>query len=75
MRALSDTGGTVQVYLDRMDGPLVAEVDVPKGNEWKTSTASLSSFHRGVHNLFVMLKDDAKVEMEIYGLFYSGNWS
>ena len=62
VKALSANGGTIQIRIDKVDGPLVAEITIPKGNEWKTIEAKGSKLQKGVHTLFVVLKD---MEVEI----------
>jgi hypothetical protein len=57
VKAKSATGGTIQIHTDKIDGPVVAEVKIPKGNELKAVEAKVSKAQNGVHNLFVVLKD------------------
>jgi hypothetical protein len=62
--ALSQTGGTLQIRLDKTDGPLLAEVKIPKGTGWTTIDTRLLKYQKGVHNLFVSLKDNNPVEID-----------
>jgi hypothetical protein len=64
VRAMSNSGGTLQLRLDKPDGPAIAETKIPKGTEWKIIKASLTSFKPGVHNLIVSLKDNSDVEVD-----------
>ncbi len=57
VKAQSENGGTLQIRLDKVDGPIVVEVTIPKGNDWKIVEARFSKAQKGVHNLFVVLKD------------------
>lgn len=57
VKSLSEKGGTLQIRLDKVDGPVIAEVKVPKGKSWNTIEAKVSKFQSGVHHLFVVLKD------------------
>ena len=57
VKAKSATGGIVQIHVDKIDGPIVAEVTIPKGNELKAIEGKVSKTQKGVHNLFVVLKD------------------
>jgi hypothetical protein len=61
---MSNSGGTLQLRLDKPDGPAIAETKIPKGTEWKIIKASLTSFKPGVHNLIVSLKDNSDVEVD-----------
>jgi beta-xylosidase len=64
VRALSATGGTLQIKLDNTDGPVIGQVTIPKGNEWKTVTAPLLLFRPGMHNLFATMKDNAYIKID-----------
>jgi hypothetical protein len=64
VRAISNSGGTLQIRLDNINSPVIAEIKIPKGTEWKIIKAPLTSFKPGVHNLFVTLKDDSNVEVD-----------
>ena len=57
VKALSESGSILQFRLDKVDGPVIAEVKVPKGTNWNTIEAKLSKQQTGIHNLFVVLKD------------------
>ena len=63
IRALSEKGGTLEIRLDKADGPVIAEVMIPKGTSWNTVEAKVSKFQPGIHNLIVVLKD-TPVEMD-----------
>ena len=58
VRVLSKTGGTLQIRLDKVDGPVIAAVAIPKSNEWSVITSSLSRYEAGIHNLIVQLKSN-----------------
>jgi hypothetical protein len=64
IRALSKTGGTFQIRLDKIDGPIIASVEVPKSDEWNIVDSSLSEFQLGIHNLIVQLKNNNSVEID-----------
>ncbi|HYM93307.1 MAG TPA: family 43 glycosylhydrolase, partial [Chitinophagaceae bacterium] len=64
LKTPSNTGGILQIRLDSLNGPMIAEFKVINGGEWKMIRAPLSSFHPGIHNLFVILKDDSTVEID-----------
>ena len=57
VRALSEKGATLEIRLDKADGPVVAEVKVPKSADWNTVEAKVSKFQAGIHNLIVVVKD------------------
>ena len=64
VKALSENGSTLQIRLDKTDGPVIAEVKVPKGTNWDTIEAKVSKQQFGVHNLIVVLKDENKAEID-----------
>jgi len=64
VQALSKNGSTLQIRLDKANGPVIAEVKVPRGTNWNTVEAKVSKFQFGIHNLVVMLKDENRVEID-----------
>ena len=64
VRALSTTGGTIELRLDTFDGPTIARVEIAKNNEWNTIAAHLSELKPGVHNLVVSLIGNRHVELD-----------
>ena len=63
IKALSKTGSTLQIRLDKIDGPVIGQVEIPKSNEWKIINSPLSEFQPGIHNLVVVLNNNT-VEMD-----------
>lgn len=64
VRALTETGGTLQIHLNSINGPTVAEVKIPKSKDWKLIKAPVVKTPSGVQNLFVVLKDNRQVEID-----------
>jgi hypothetical protein len=64
VKAQSENGGTLQIRLDKADGPVIAEVKVPKGLNWNTVEAKVSKFQSGIHHMVMVLKDDNKTEID-----------
>jgi hypothetical protein len=64
VRAKSVSGGTMQIRFDKTNGPLLAEVRITKGSEWKTIESRGLKYQSGIHNLVVILKDNNPVEMD-----------
>jgi hypothetical protein len=64
VRTSSKTGGTLQIRLDKMDGPVIAEVEIPNGDEWDIVNSPLSDYEPGIHNLIVQLKNNNHVEID-----------
>lgn len=64
LRAASITGGTLQIRLDKPDGPIIAKVEIPKGDEWNIVDSPLSEYKPGIHNLIILLEDNMNVEID-----------
>lgn len=60
----STTGGTLEIRIDGVKGPLLAEVKVLKGETWSIAKASVSKLKPGVHHLVVVMKGQGKVEVD-----------
>ncbi len=64
VQALSSTGGTVEIRLDKADAPVLARVEIPKSSDWTTIKARLVGTAAGVHDLIVTLPDQGNVELD-----------
>jgi len=64
VRTLSETGGTLYIRLNKVDGPVIAKVEIPKNSEWITIKASVLEYQPGIHNLFVQLNDNNNIEID-----------
>ncbi|MGB8490262.1 MAG: family 43 glycosylhydrolase [Bacteroidales bacterium] len=64
VRASSKKGGVLQIRLNNSKGPVIAEVKIPGGNEWKNAKARVSGLKPGVQNLVVSLLDNTPVEVD-----------
>jgi len=62
--ALSPTGGSIEIRIDRVDGPLVAQFEIAGNTDWKVTHATLSQSPAGIHDLFVILKEAKNVEID-----------
>lgn len=51
------TGGAFEVHLDKGDGPIIAVVNVPRGNNFQIITVKTNKIKKGIHHLFVVSKD------------------
>lgn len=63
-RVLSASGGTLQIRIDGADGTVIAEVKVPKGNQWMEIEAPVRSGKSGIHDLYVSLKGNNEVAID-----------
>jgi len=57
-------GGTLEIRLDTADGPLISEVKIPQGKVWNLSDARLAKFHKGIHNVVVVLEGGNATEID-----------
>ena len=64
VKAMSESGGTLQIRIDKADGILLAEAKIAKGTGWNSVEARLSNYQKGIHNLIVALKDNNPVEVD-----------
>ena len=64
VRTLSKKGGTLQLRLNNLDGPIIGQLEIPRSNEWKIINSSISEFQPVIHNLIVILIDNKTVEMD-----------
>jgi len=64
LRVRSETGATIETRLDKVDGPLIARVKIPKADEWQTINSRLSEVPVGIHNLVVSLRNDGDIEID-----------
>lgn len=63
-RALSETGCTLELRLDRVDGPLVSRVELGRTNGWSEVNSPVSACQPGIHNVIVLLRINGKVELD-----------
>jgi len=64
VRSVSSTGGSIAIRLDRVDGPVLAKVEIGKGSEWKVTNSKLASVPSGVHDIVVTLDEKNNVELD-----------
>jgi hypothetical protein len=64
VKCMSQTGGTLEIRIDKTNGILLAEVKIPKGSEWNTVNTRLLKYKKGIHNLVIVLKDNYPVEVD-----------
>jgi hypothetical protein len=64
IKAVSNTGGVLQIRLNNAGGPVIAQVKIPKGNEWNTIHAPLSGLKPGIQDLVISLKENNHVEID-----------
>lgn len=64
VNASSPAGGIIHIRLDNPDGLLLAEIEIPESTALRTVDAKLKKYEKGIHNLFVVLKDENPVNID-----------
>ncbi|MBN1974083.1 MAG: family 43 glycosylhydrolase [Sedimentisphaerales bacterium] len=64
VKALSETGSTIEIRIDSIDGQLLAKVDIAKNSNLSEVKAAVSGSASGVHDLVVIHKDAKPVEID-----------
>ena len=64
VNAVSKTGGTVEIRTGSVTGPLVANVAILPGSEWKIVKAVISKPAKGIQNVFVVLKGSNEIAVD-----------
>jgi hypothetical protein len=59
----SAKGATIQIRLDSVDGPVLAEVKIPQSSDWKVVESKID-FKPGIHNLFVVHADGGQTQID-----------
>ena len=50
---MAPAGGTLDIRVDKADGPVLGRIEVSKGSEWQTASVAAQNIPAGVHNLIV----------------------
>lgn len=64
LKVLAESGGSIEVRSEKLDGSLVAKVEIPKTSGWKTIDAKTLKIEPGIHNVVVSSVNDAPVEID-----------
>ena len=64
IKTSSTSGGVIDIRIDAIDGPLLAEVEIEDNTDWNVVNLTLSESPSGTHDLFVILKDSKTVEID-----------
>jgi len=64
VRAKSSAKGSLEIRLDKQDGPLLGVVKLGKGADWKIASAAAKKPRAGVHDLFVIQTGAEPVEVD-----------
>ncbi|HUZ61779.1 MAG TPA: family 43 glycosylhydrolase [Hanamia sp.] len=64
IRAIAESGGTLKIHVKSIEGPVVAEVIIPKSNKWKLIKARLLKFEGGLQDLFIVSGDNNQIAVD-----------
>ena len=65
VRALSPTGGVLQIRSKGAEGAIIAEVNIPVSPNWQHIKVPLKKMEKGIENLYVTLKENnTQVEVD-----------
>ena len=64
LRAVSATGGAIEIRLDKEEGPLLGRVKIRKGSEWKVISSTVRNVPAGAHDLVVAQTGNNHVERD-----------
>jgi hypothetical protein len=64
VRACSATGGAVEIRMDKIDGPVIAGVDVGIQPEWRIIQSKMLETPSGMHDLYVIQKQSKPIELD-----------
>ncbi|MDP4262223.1 MAG: family 43 glycosylhydrolase [Bacteroidota bacterium] len=64
VRAASATGATIVIRTKDASGPVIAEVNIPKGGDWRVIKKTIAGVPAGIKNLVVQLKGDSEAEVD-----------
>jgi len=58
------TGGRLQVRIDQLNGPIIAEIAVPVCNSWTLMQTKAAKVKPGAHTIFVTFKGKGTIETD-----------
>jgi len=64
VKARSETGGSIELRLNKMNGPVIALAEIPDEIGWNIVSFPVLKFQPGIHNLILLLKDNKQVELD-----------
>jgi GH43 family beta-xylosidase len=63
-KAMAPAGGTLVIRTGSANGPVVAEVKIPKSNDWQDVKATVAKSPTGTQNLIIQLKEAGNTEVD-----------
>jgi arabinoxylan arabinofuranohydrolase len=63
-RTLSLKGGKLELRLDKIDGQLICQAEIPESADWNIINVPVSEFNAEVNNIVAILKENNNVEID-----------
>lgn len=64
VQANAPAGGTLEIRIDKIDGPLLAKVTIAPGTKWYTAQTRLAQYKSGIHNIYIISTGEPKIEID-----------
>ena len=64
VRVVSETGATLQLRSNSINGPILSEIKIHKSSQWNVTRAQLLKFEPMVQTIFVVLKGSGQAEVD-----------
>lgn len=67
-------GGTIEVHLDKADGPLISSITIPAGNiedpknGWKKVAAQVKQKVNGIHNIYFVFTNPTEQQKNLFNI-------
>jgi len=64
VKAISKTGGTIQLRLNNAQGPILAKINIPQSIDWKETKVSVKGLKPGLNNLVLVSVNNNPLEVD-----------
>lgn len=64
LNALAETEGVIEIRTTKIDGPLIAKVEIGRTTDWKLVNSKLRQIPSGIQDLFIVLKEGKEVNID-----------
>jgi hypothetical protein len=64
LKSISKNGSVIEIHADKIDGPLISNIQVDKSDTWAFSKGAATKTQQGVHDLFIVLKGENTAELD-----------
>jgi hypothetical protein len=64
VKASSETGGVIDILIDKVDGSSVAHIKIAKNTNWDLYNSVLSEIPSGIHDLIILMNEHGNIEID-----------